>query len=303
MVDEAVSASGCPSSEALASYLDGRADADTKAAITAHLTECESCYDVVVESLRDLGTDDVQTVPEPELAPRARQSWKLFYTLGGLAAAAVLALVIIRPEWLTGVGGRSDPRFAALVAAVGDQRFVDGRLANGFRFGPLKSPTRSARPEGTQDLGILAAAAEAQKAAAARPTMETLHSSGVASLIVGDWDPAVAALERARTSSADPPATLLSDLSAAYAARAKRTGRTSDWPLAQRFAEQAIAKDGRLAEARFNLAIALEGLDSPEPAKAAWQRYLDLDGQSPWAEEARQHLRAPVAGPPVKPQP
>src|SRR5581483_2870775 len=49
-------------------------------------------------------------------------------------------------------------------------------------------------------------------------------------------------------------------------------------------------RDPKLREAQFNLALALEALSLREEARKAWQRYLEIDGSSPWSAEARQHL-------------
>jgi len=53
----------------------------------------------------------------------------------------------------------------------------------------------------------------------------------------------------------------------------------------------AIESDPRFADAYFNLAMALEQAGKREPARAAWQRYLDIEPVGTWAEIARQHLR------------
>jgi Flp pilus assembly protein TadD len=40
----------------------------------------------------------------------------------------------------------------------------------------------------------------------------------------------------------------------------------------------------------FNLAVSLEQLARRTDAERAWRQYLDLDPDSDWAREARQHL-------------
>lgn len=57
------------------------------------------------------------------------------------------------------------------------------------------------------------------------------------------------------------------------------------------FFRGAIESDPRFADAYFNLAMALEQAGRREPARSAWQRYLDIEPTGTWAEIARQHLR------------
>lgn len=77
-----------------------------------------------------------------------------------------------------------------------------------------------------------------------------------------------------------------SDLAAAYLVRAERTDDPRDLLRALEAADRATSEDGRLSEARFNRALALERLSLNPEAMAAWQDYLDLDKTSGWAGEA-----------------
>jgi tetratricopeptide (TPR) repeat protein len=79
-----------------------------------------------------------------------------------------------------------------------------------------------------------------------------------------------------------------SDLAAAYLVRAQRTDDPRDLLRALEAANRATHEDGHLPEARFNRALALERLFLNPQAMAAWQDYLNLDGKSRWANEARQ---------------
>ena len=55
-------------------------------------------------------------------------------------------------------------------------------------------------------------------------------------------------------------------------------------------ADSAVRLDESLPEAQFTLAVLLEQLYLRSNAIAAWTRYLELDGRSPWAAEARASL-------------
>jgi tetratricopeptide (TPR) repeat protein len=53
----------------------------------------------------------------------------------------------------------------------------------------------------------------------------------------------------------------------------------------------ALQLDGNLQEALFNRALTYEKQSRAEEAKADWREYLKRDSSSPWAGEARQHLK------------
>ncbi len=93
-------------------------------------------------------------------------------------------------------------------------------------------------------------------------------------------------------------ASLWSDLSAAYHARAERRGDPVDLLPAFRAARRAVDLKAGLPEARFNLALSYEKLFLPQ-ARRAWGDYLKLDQDEPaWAREGAEHffrLAAPSA--------
>ena len=122
-------------------------------------------------------------------------------------------------------------------------------------------------------------------------TPDALESLGSAYLVMGDAHRAVLVLEEA-TDIARPSARLLGDLAAAYLARATRNNQPQDFAKAVTMADRAVKTDGRAAEGWFNRAWALERLSLFNEARQAWQDYLNVDGTSGWAGEARNRLRA-----------
>jgi CHAT domain-containing protein len=132
-------------------------------------------------------------------------------------------------------------------------------------------------------------------------------------LAQGKLDAAIHELEVALQLSPGDAA-LLSDLSALYGERgdgASQSGQDhprvrggiSDlafWSIVTRhpddcvtaleLAEEAVSIDPDLPAAVFNQAVALERMFLDQQAVDAWRRYLELDGTSPWAGEARQRV-------------
>jgi hypothetical protein len=59
-----------------------------------------------------------------------------------------------------------------------------------------------------------------------------------------------------------------------------------------RAADDALAITPGLQEGLFNKALALEGLNDRDRARAAWEEYRHQDPSGPWADEAAQHVAA-----------
>lgn len=107
----------------------------------------------------------------------------------------------------------------------------------------------------------------------------------------GRLDRSVHLLEDA-AAKAPGDAGILSDLAAAYYVRAQTGGSPEDYLRALDAADRAVAADGSLPHARFNRALALQALYLPWDAWKAWEAYLVLDPDSPWAAEAESRKEA-----------
>jgi CHAT domain-containing protein len=105
------------------------------------------------------------------------------------------------------------------------------------------------------------------------------------------------ALLRERVEERPEEAAAWTDLSAALAVRAQRTGEPADLVRALGSAGQAARLAPADPRAAFNLALILDELHLVDSAAVAWWHYLRLDSRSPWAAEARLRLDALLASP------
>jgi tetratricopeptide (TPR) repeat protein len=270
----------CPPAEVLAAFVEAKLDRPKVIELTSHLANCAECR-LVVESVAELEAEEAVS----EEQPASRSRWWM-----GIAAAAVIALVLF-PFGRTYVHDwkRGQAMHELIDSASRTDRPIAPRLS-GFAYSPKAPNYRGpgdeqevapekliveGRAEGVRELS------ENDRSAAA------LHDHGVASLMLGETDAAVADLTRA-TGAAPDNATYWSDLSAAlYAA-----SHGNDHALLQRAAdaaEHAIKLDPKLTAAYFNRAWALASLH-PQRAVAVWQEYLQHDAASPWAAEARNEI-------------
>lgn len=122
----------------------------------------------------------------------------------------------------------------------------------------------------------------------AEPSPTYLRDRAFYKLLSNDLDGAISELEAA-VSKVYVRASTFSDLSALYGERARTKDRPEDYVNALEMADQATWIDSRV-EIGFNRALALERLCLVDGAREAWDEYIALDSDSPWADEARQHL-------------
>jgi hypothetical protein len=287
-----LAAGPCPDSIRLAEYVDGMLDETQRRDVQAHLVSCAACRDIVAETVRVLRRPAGVDGGLSTLRFRARRRTVLW--IGGLAAvAAVLfGVYLARPDRLFGPP-TDRPELSGLVAAMAKEptRPAEGRLSGGFTYAPAPIVTRGSRERRTSvSPDLLAAAAKLEETALASPTAENRAAAGVARLILGDLDEAIDSLESAvRQKPTD--ANALSDLSAAYSARARWLDRPDDWSKALDAAERSLKIAPQLAEASFNRALALEGLGQYAAAADAWAAVGTLTSLPAWLSEAVERER------------
>jgi tetratricopeptide (TPR) repeat protein len=278
--------------EVLAAYIDNRLSLDERASVEARLAADPDSREVLVDvmkaqdALGDAFMAEAPVAVKVVGAPGSR-----WVVAGGLlaTAAALVLLVRLSPDLMSRLrgGDRADAHIATLVAAVGDERYVEGRLNGGFRYGSLRPVTRGSEQH-TSNLRVIATLHELERIAKEQPDAATFHALGIAQLIAGDYQGAIDSLSAAiRSNDAEP--SWRSDLAAAYLQWHRMTGNTD-------FAERALV-EARMAAGRdrtpvtlFNLALAQEVQNLRSDAIATWKQYLEVEGSSDWRSEARRHL-------------
>ena len=262
-----------PEPETLAAFAEGQLTGETRDAVIAHLDHCEECMNDVSLVMPSVGA-------EAEKRRFGRPVWLI-----AIAAAVILAIAL--PLMRRTFWGSPIDKLVAL--APRSARIVEPRLTGGFPWagyhGPLRAVGGSADAE---RLELGGAAGALIRRAEHDPSAEAQHAAGVAMVLVEKPDEAITRLEFAARTSHD--ASTWSDLAAARYATAVQFRRPSLYSEALAASNEALRIDARLPEPLFNRALILETMGSTSEARRAWQRYLQVDPGSPWANEARAHL-------------
>ena len=187
---------------------------------------------------------------------------------------------------------------AALQQAAAETRFSKGRIA-GFAYSKYevnegKRGVSDAKYSETKGNIALGKFSEAQ---AQKETAQNLRGLGLAYLANEQFDDAVKQLEDAnKTDILDPE--IMNDLGAAYLQQAEHFSDKEQGKRLERlsfaveyFARALKAKNGNYPEALFNKAVALSEIPMLENASLTLNDYLKIDGNSKWADEARELLK------------
>jgi CHAT domain-containing protein len=247
---------------------------------------------MLVRGLRKY-TMDIGHVSPANRAP-ARRWFFPFFSPPWAAAAAVL-LVALGGFFLWRLyfsRNDVDKGLIALNEAYKTKRPVEARVT-GFDYAPY-SPTRGPNDVNSRELDR--SAALLQNAVNEEYSPEALHALGRFHLFKREFDKAAGEFEEALKAKPGD-ATIQSDLGAALFEKGKleraadQSGR-SETTLARSLEHlnRALELNDSLLDARFNRALLYEEMRLTPQALEDWNKYLTLDANSRWAEEARRKI-------------
>lgn len=233
-----------------------------------------------------------------QLRPPSRPltGWRLVFAPSNLRAAALVAVIGLGAFafWRLFLYESDIERaLAALNLAYREQRPTESRIT-GFDYAPLPNVrgTEIRIDRRNRDFAERLLLEEV----IADPTSEAHHAVGRLYLAEAKIDQAIAELEEA-LKRAPSNARILSDLGAAWLEK----GNSSALPTGSgerlealgrslHYLNQALDLDNVLLEAIFNRALCYEDLLMPKAARTEWKRYVEIDSNSNWADEARKRL-------------
>jgi tetratricopeptide (TPR) repeat protein len=212
----------------------------------------------------------------------------------GRAAAALMVLGLALGIW-RGVFSQSevDRGDAALARAYSAERPIEARLSR-LRYAPMGN-TRGG-PAKVDEISLTLAERILLSEVAEHPGPKAHHALGRYYLTQQKFDKAIDQMIIAATDD-QQNAQLQSDLGAALLEKgsADRSNAESgasleDFGRSLEHLNKALSLDDSLLEALFNLALCHQYMLLNQQAREGWQKYLEHDPNSSWAEEARRNL-------------
>lgn len=314
---------GCPAEETLQELAAGIGPSEMVEATTEHAAHCDYCGPVLSRYMREfsdsLEAEDTTLLAQLEsskpgwqkkfvrqyvVTDKPKQSWSLFAGFWPKLATAAVALVAV--AFGSYIFFRHDDLSQAqnlVAAAYGEHRTIEGRFpgVDHAPFNPV--PVVKGANDGGDWKSAPATLVEAeallkQKNASGDLSPQWLQVEGRIDLLQGSSrsiDEAVDIFEKALARNPDNLG-LKVDLATAYFEKEMRADhdrpvliKTID--LLNDVIKNSKPEDTQLrAAALFNLAIAYEKTELRDLAINTWEQYLQVDGTSDWAGEARKHL-------------
>jgi CHAT domain-containing protein len=264
-----------PGAETMAAFLEGKLAPGEVAEVAAHLRDCAECRTVTGEAAR---FEEEEALEEATVVrKRAFGGWRTWTVAAVATAAAATTPFLLRAP---------APPIATLIDAAPPYRRVEGRLSR-FPWKPLRGGPRGATTP-PAERRLVSAAYGVLDRTENDTAVEACHAAGVAHLLIDQTPESREKLATAAGDSKD--ARIWNDYAVAQYAVAAG-GERKALPTALAAVNRAMQLDPNLLEARFNQALILEESGMHDAARTAWEQYLQLDPSSPWATEARAHLR------------
>ena len=225
----------------------------------------------------------------------ARPKRSFFNSYIGLLAAAVVILAAGLGIWrVYFYESDLDKGAAALRAAYRDHRPVDARLTGFDYASPI---TTRGGQENIDSIARDRAARILLDEVAEHPTAASHHALGQLYLAEQKFDDAIREFEAALKADGQN-ARAHSDLGASLLEKGKLERSrddlirsNEDFTKSLEHLNKALELNGGLLEALFNRALLYQEMERFSQAEDDWRKYLELDSNSPWADEARRNLR------------
>jgi CHAT domain-containing protein len=253
--------------------------------------------------IRDLrkyaANSETQTVKQFAKEKSRFFDWQRLFSSPSMRYASIglIICVVILGIWRLQMRVESnvDKGLSHLRAAYRGQRPTESRTTANFEYAPLsntrgESSAADARAKSRAEGFLLDATENTTNA-------EALQALGLLYLAEKKYDEALKEFELALKLAPDN-AKLYSDIGAAYLEKAKLAKidkKDVEVPVlldaSKQNIDRALELDPNLLEALFNKALVLQKTPAEKEARAAWEKYLEKDSTSDWADEARRQIQ------------
>jgi CHAT domain-containing protein len=213
------------------------------------------------------------------------ESIKAFFRSPVYAGGFALLLIVALIGAIFLFRSPKNDELASLKNIYRKERPVEPRIS-GFDYAPM-NVTRGENKDDADKNKLKVEELKFRQAVADNPNAENHHTLGVFLLTQKDFAEALKELQNA-VKSDEKNSKFHNDTGSAYLGLAE-TDR-NNLMLANEEFSKALELNPNSLEALFNKSLALQKLTMSNEAKEAWEKYLQKDSTSKWADEARKNL-------------
>lgn len=209
-----------------------------------------------------------------------------------IATAAVLILGLSIAGWWAFFQSDLKTGLNALRGAYGEERPLESRMTSLAYARFSQSPKPSSQASATK---LKVAERAFQELTKEKPTAPSLHALGNYHLTRKEFDTAIKYLDQA-AQEAPGDSSIHSDLGVALLEKGKlqpagSQAQKTDFENCQAHLKLALGNNPASPEASFNLALFYQTTQAWGDAVESWNRFLVLEPNTKWAEEARGYLK------------
>jgi CHAT domain-containing protein len=306
----------------MVAYLTGACSSEERDVVEDHCLDCQTCCSQLAALVR-LIVSSTNEDEQPELdallplgeqaAARARHIirqqeqwdrrkvsiwtslWEGFQTFRPVLAPALVVVALLGGSLMAYLSfwrqSQEESTLARVREVYRDVRVLQARVTGGFAHQQYVTTRGSGEPAGVDESLRAALLLELNQEVTTYRGGAARHNLGRLYLLRGELESAerqflLALKDRPRDAG------LLADLGALYYEHSLKEGEEGHDLLekAVEHTSEAIETDPGLPESWFNRALCYERMNLFLQAESDWKHYLTLDGDSAWAEEAREHL-------------
>ncbi|MBS1789320.1 MAG: tetratricopeptide repeat protein [Acidobacteria bacterium] len=234
-----------------------------------------------------------EIAPQPSLWKRVQNTLTQILSMPVLkiATAAVLVLGLGLVSWWAFFQSDLKTGINALKGAYGEERPLEARITS-LAYARFSGSTKASSQTSATKLKVAHKAFE--ELTKEEPTTSSLHALGNYHLTQKQFDDAIKYLVQAAQAAPDD-SSIHTDLGVAYLEKGKlqpagSQAQKADFEDCLNHFRMAITKNPTSPEASFNLALFYQTTQAWGNAVESWNRFLGLEPNTKWAEEARRYL-------------
>lgn len=243
----------------------------------------------MTQALREKRQQNIETLEKLEPS-----GWKFDWRKLIPVFASLLIIIGGIYWWNNAQNAELNKGLASLKEAYKNERPLESRLSD-FDYAPF-SQMRGSKKE-NDSIELTLAERYLLEAVKNRPNADSYYAIGKFYLAKNNFDKAIEYFKQSQNINADNPK-LNNDFGVVYLEKGKSDSLSGEKGKAAiefnqslEFFNKSLTQKPNAPEVLFNRAKVYQNLALPEKSASDWQKYIEIDSTSKWADEAREQLK------------